>query len=282
MLISRVVAVSLAFGLLPSIARADGCTARDYLAMPLPETQGRSMIAIALETAYPGLKVDDRARTLTTGVQTLPLGIVHSGHPRARLANASIVDQFSQIYPLAFDLTAREKPWFDPGRARNDSLFRALYGQTEAEVAALLKRAEYQGPQRRARFAMNRRHCAARQLQAALDALLASGENFDRYFTQVGGSFNWRRIAGTQRLSSHSFGIAVDFNTQLGGYWRWSGATEGNAETYDNRYPAALVRQMERFGFIWGGKWHHFDGMHFEYRPELILYARLKTGSQND
>jgi hypothetical protein len=32
---------------------------------------------------------------------------------------------------------------------------------------------------------------------------------------------------------------------------------------------------MERFGFIWGGKWHHFDGMHFEYRPELILYARL-------
>ena len=145
-----------------------------------------------------------------------------------------------------------------------------------------MKRAEYQGPQRRARFAMNRRHCAARQLQAALDALLTSGENFDRYFTQVGGSFNWRRIAGTQRLSSHSFGIAVDFNTQLGAYWRWSGATEGNAGTYDNHYPAALVRQMERFGFIWGGKWHHFDGMHFEYRPELILYSRLKTGSQND
>ena len=282
MLISRVVAVSLAFGLLPSIARADGCAPRDYLVMPLPDTQGQSTIAIALETAYPGLKVDDAAQTVTTGGKTLPLGMAHTGRPKARLANASIVDQFSQIYPLAFDLTARETPWFDPGRARNDALFRALYGQTEAEVAALLKRVEYRGPQRRARFAMNRQHCAARQLRAALDALVASGENFDRYFTQVGGSFNWRRIAGTQRLSSHSFGIAVDFNTQLGGYWRWSGDTEGNAGSYDNRYPAALVRQMERFGFIWGGKWHHFDGMHFEYRPELILYARLKTCSQNN
>jgi hypothetical protein len=27
---------------------------------------------------------------------------------------------------------------------------------------------------------------------------------------------------------------------------------------------------FERHGFIWGGKWGHFDTMHFEYRPELL------------
>jgi hypothetical protein len=27
---------------------------------------------------------------------------------------------------------------------------------------------------------------------------------------------------------------------------------------------------FERHGFIWGGKWAHYDTMHFEYRPELL------------
>ena len=28
---------------------------------------------------------------------------------------------------------------------------------------------------------------------------------------------------------------------------------------------------FEKHGFIWGGKWDHFDTMHFEYRPELCV-----------
>ena len=61
--------------------------------------------------------------------------------------------------------------------------------------------------------------------------------------------------------------------------WRWSGAEEGRVGDYRNGIPEPVVRVLERHGFIWGGKWHHFDGMHFEYRPELILYARL-TGAK--
>jgi peptidoglycan LD-endopeptidase CwlK len=30
------------------------------------------------------------------------------------------------------------------------------------------------------------------------------------------------------------------------------------------------VRVFEKHGFIWGGRWYHYDTMHFEYRPELI------------
>ena len=33
---------------------------------------------------------------------------------------------------------------------------------------------------------------------------------------------------------------------------------------------AKIVEIFERHGFIWGGKWYHYDTMHFEYRPELL------------
>ena len=38
--------------------------------------------------------------------------------------------------------------------------------------------------------------------------------------------------------------------------------------------PLELVAAFERHGFVWGGKWWHYDTMHFEYRPELLAYAR--------
>jgi hypothetical protein len=31
-----------------------------------------------------------------------------------------------------------------------------------------------------------------------------------------------------------------------------------------------IVRIFENHGFIWGGKWYHYDAMHFEFRPELV------------
>jgi hypothetical protein len=34
--------------------------------------------------------------------------------------------------------------------------------------------------------------------------------------------------------------------------------------------PYEIVDIFEKQGFIWGGKWYHFDTMHFEYRPELL------------
>jgi hypothetical protein len=35
---------------------------------------------------------------------------------------------------------------------------------------------------------------------------------------------------------------------------------------------------FEKHGFIWGGKWGHFDIMHYEYRPEIILKSRYFSG----
>ena len=35
-------------------------------------------------------------------------------------------------------------------------------------------------------------------------------------------------------------------------------------------YELEVVSIFEKHGFIWGGKWYHYDTMHFEYRPEFF------------
>ncbi len=93
---------------------------------------------------------------------------------------------------------------------------------------------------------------------------------FHRYLAPPAGGFVWRAIAGTNRLSVHSFGAAVDINTAFSDYWVWDGQPEGGVIPYRNRIPLEIVEVFERHCFIWGGRWYHYDTMHFEYRPELI------------
>jgi len=103
--------------------------------------------------------------------------------------------------------------------------------------------------------------------------------NFVHGLRQVHG-YNWRNIAGTQRRSYHSYGVAVDFvpASYAGGfaYWRWAaeaGVTEWWELPLSDRWivPRAFVEAFEAEGFVWGGKWLFFDTMHFEYRPETFL-----------
>jgi len=243
---------------------------RDFMTMDLPA--GGNPVETALEHAYPGSDLD-----LVKGLLLLPDGGQVRYEPArqtgaaARLDGATLGDQFVYPYPLDFDLTARQTPFMDPGRPRNEAFFRALYFNDASAARENMVTVRHGG----ASFQMRSKHCVDQQLAAAFAAIGALPESTEVYFTNIGGSFNWRVIAGTDRLSSHSFGAALDLNSDLGGYWRWDGVAEGQAGPYANKYPAALVQSMERYGFIWGGKWHHYDGMHFEYRPELIIYARL-------
>lgn len=101
-------------------------------------------------------------------------------------------------------------------------------------------------------------------------------------------SFVYRRIDGSPTRSQHAWGLAVDFvpRSYEGRhvYWRWSRAMD--REGWDEiplarRWspPRRVVEIFERHGFVWGGKWPHFDTIHFEYRPEILLYNRLVTAS---
>jgi hypothetical protein len=41
-----------------------------------------------------------------------------------------------------------------------------------------------------------------------------------KYLSNPGGTFNWRVIAGTNRQSTHSFGMTIDINVASSNYWR--------------------------------------------------------------
>lgn len=253
---------------------AAACEARDFLALPLVHNDDGPE-ARALTLAYPGLAVSSGGASITLADGTVvEFGGVRDVTPAQRLENATLSEQFFHVYPLGFDLEQRTEPFFDPGRIRSDSFFRALYFSNEQDARSSL--VEVAGPAgTKASFWMTTSWGVSCQLEAALAEISASQTNFGAYFQEIGGSFNWRQISGTSRLSAHSYGISIDINAQLGQYWKWTGAREGIVGAYNNKVPEGIVRAMERYGFIWGGKWHHFDGMHFEYRPELILHSRI-------
>jgi len=89
-----------------------------------------------------------------------------------------------------------------------------------------------------------------------------------RYAYPSAGTYNCRAVADTGEPSMHSWGAAIDLNSTYANYWLWPRGTPANA------LPAEIIEIFERHGFIWGGKWSHYDTMHFEYRPELIDGAR--------
>ncbi|GHT94999.1 hypothetical protein FACS1894141_2790 [Spirochaetia bacterium] len=101
------------------------------------------------------------------------------------------------------------------------------------------------------------------------------------------GCYNWRDIRGTQRMSYHSWGLAVDIQPgNLGNraiYWLWERVYNADwmlvppAQRWNP--PDAVVRAFENEGFIWGGKWSLYDNMHFEFRPEQHELNRLLLAS---
>lgn len=189
-----------------------------------------------------------------------------------KLADGDIEDMLGQIYPLASCASPappRERN-FEPGRIRSERFFRALYGATADDVRQHLTSIEWFGK----RMSVTRKFGVADKLLKIREELRALGPTYSKYLRDSAGAFNWRPIAGTNRLSTHSFGTAIDINVSQSGYWRWSGGKPGNVRPYRNRIPAAIVAVFERHGFIWGGNWYHYDTMHFEYRPELIAIAR--------
>jgi hypothetical protein len=105
-----------------------------------------------------------------------------------------------------------------------------------------------------------------------LAALIRGKPELRPYLFPLGGSLNWRSIAGTSRPSPHGWAIAIDLNPQYGACWRWQ-KSPSVASILNRRrsYPGEIVKIFEAQGFIWGGKWSHYDFMHFEYRPELLV-----------
>jgi len=168
-------------------------------------------------------------------------------------------DVFSIPYPVG-PITPVTEVDFDPGRIRQDALFKQTYGVTAAQVD--LVTIDFLGQKLRVHRKV---HAPFLRVSTRLTEALARDPSLRPFFVGLGGTFAWRNIAGTTRPSSHSFGVSLDLNPQLSHYWRWS-----KRLLWQNRVPQVIVDAFEAEGFIWGGRWYHYDTMHFEYRPELL------------
>ncbi len=160
---------------------------------------------------------------------------------------------------------------YDPGRIRNEAFFKKMYGESATQVKQNLATIEWLPSLSLIELQVTKINGVDQALTAVSAELAALGKTFISYLKPLGGTFNWRKIAGTDRLSIHSFGAAIDLNVSNADYWRWSPEfKQGKPLKYRNRIPSVIVKIFEKHGFIWGGKWYHYDTMHFEYRPELL------------
>lgn len=188
------------------------------------------------------------------------------------LARPDIKDMVAFVYPAGQPAQAPPQN-FDPGRARNAAFFDKLYGNCRnGEVEKSLVTVLWLPKKYGKAIVFNGRHGAAARLSAVSERLDRLPASFDVFLMPPAGTYNCRVIAGTDRVSAHGHGIAIDIAIKRAHYWRWSGgqgAGAGGAAAFRNEIPAEIVSAFEAEGFIWGGRWSHFDTMHFEYRPEL-------------
>ena len=111
---------------------------------------------------------------------------------------------------------------------------------------------------------------AAPAFQAFLQELSANGYN-----PTSSGGFNYRNIRGSNRLSQHAFGAAIDIN---------AAANPMGGTTSD--MPADVGAIAAKYGIEWGGNWTgRKDPMHFEwtgkgYTPQTNGLAQTQPQQQ--
>jgi len=217
--------------------------------------------AIKLVSSYSKIKKCENNRIYLTNGKSFIYDDGRKKSFKELLNSPDIEDMFKYKYPKGWVKNLPKN--YDPGRIRFEPLFKELYGHSSSEVKQNLTTINWFGQ----RILVTKVNGVANALKAVRDELKRLPASYKKYLTPIGGTFKWRYIAGTKRLSVHSFGAAIDINVKYSAYWRWS----KGAYRYQNQIPKKIVKIFEKYGFIWGGKWYHYDTMHFEYRPELFL-----------
>ncbi|MEG0297484.1 MAG: M15 family metallopeptidase [Clostridium sp.] len=195
-----------------------------------------------------------------------------------KIFKADIQDTLEDLYPLDSINEVREENR-DPGRFRVYGFLNEVYGSGEAGVKKNLSNFSTNY----GNLLFNKANNAGDNLKKSLDeaANLAKSEpRVGGFVYPTCGTFNYRVVQDTGLLSPHSYGIAIDLNKNDSDYWKWVNKEKGSKRIAE--YPKELVKIFENNGFVWGGKWAHFDILHFEYRPEIILKAKYFGDKDNN
>ncbi len=223
--------------LVVAVPRPLGCVQKYYAAQARCDERGcRALLADGSEIPYD----DGRSKT-----------------PDERLEHPDVKDLFALRYPTgpSVPITVADR---DPGRVRLDSLLRATYPKSG------LVKIDFLG---RKLTVHGKVADAFRRVAARLAKVRQNDAGVAPFLEGLGGTYAPRNIAGTDRPSAHSWGISIDLNPSRTQYWRWQ---KSASPKWTNTVPQSIVDAFEAEGFIWGGRWYHFDTMHFEYRPELL------------
>jgi len=186
-----------------------------------------------------------------------------------KLDDADVEDMFAFEYNRESAVPEYQQ---DAGRSRCEQLFKKMYGESESAVRKKLIKVNWFGQN----VLFTPVNGAADHLKAVASEL-SKLPQYKKYMRSE-GTFYWRKVRGANRQSAHSYGMTIDIGGDFKTYWLWSnpGAKETSRIKYENKMPLEIVKIFEKHGFIWGGRWYHYDTMHFEYRPEILMYENEK------
>ena len=242
----------------------------------MTEPPDRQTIERALKAAYPAHvgRIEGNALVWKDGTRM----VIDDGRGakthEVLLNTADIKDMFFARYPLgASGLPPAVNA--DPGRARNAPFFDKMYGDCRAGgVTRNLVDVVWLPKKWGKVVKITRINDVDKKLAAVSRELDELPARFDAFLFPSEGTYVCRAIAGTNRVSAHGHGIAIDISTKQAHYWRWTRPDANGRYPHKNRIPWEIVEVFERHGFVWGGKWYHYDTMHFEYRPEIIAASK--------
>ena len=223
-----------------------------------------------LVTAYPDALAGHDDKTLRWRDGTImPLSDGAEGKTFPELLrHASIADQLRIPYPRG-PLATPPAVDADPGRFRNTAFFTKMYGDCQmGQVTPHLVSLAWLPKSWGKSISVTSLNGVDEQLRAVSAEIDALPENIKRAAYPIAGTYKCRAVADTGEPSPHGYGIAIDLNTAVSDYWYWH--PHDGPIVYRNRMPEEIVAIFEKHGFIWGGKWYHYDTMHFEFRPELL------------
>lgn len=253
---------------------------------------GENLIA-----TYPGIVISyaDNEITFADG-STMQVDDGKTKDYYEKLQNADIEDMFSIPYKKGLKDFPAPGVNDDPGRIRCAAFFDKVYGgvkrdgtwSASAQLNANLSSVSATLDGKEVKLKFSKANGAAKALQEALAEIAKLPQEIRKFAAATEGTFVVRPISANdydgkapKKLTScHAWGIAIDLRPQqedslynkVFRYWKWEAGSAARRKdrSFLQVYPAEIVEIFEKQGFIWGGKWYHYDPMHFEFRPELL------------
>jgi hypothetical protein len=227
-----------------------------------------------LPLAYPGVikGVDGNTVVFADGFR-LDAGTVDPAATFDSLVrHASVRDMFRLVYPAGQPPSVPAVN-FDPGRFRSKALFDHLYGDChKGEVEPRLEAVTWLPASWGHTLMVTRVNGIAARFREVSAEIERLPPPIRRGAYPSAGTYVCRGVADAGQPSMHAYGAAIDLNLDVSDYWMWQNG--GRSPLSRSRMPREIIDIFERHGFIWGGRWYHYDTMHFEYRPELLPLSR--------